>query len=105
MKQRRRIYHSASQRALIWDRWRQGYAIHQIAGLLDRFRSSIQGILGETGGIRPVNRRRSKSALTLAEREEIFETPAHDFMNLLHRPVESAGKDRRLYRRPCAHRL
>jgi IS30 family transposase len=70
MKQRRRIYYSASQRAIIWDRWRKGETIHQIAGSFDRFHSSIQRILAETGGIRPVERRRSKSALT-AEREEI----------------------------------
>jgi transposase, IS30 family len=71
MKQRPRIYYSASQRTIIWDRWRQGDTIHQIAGLFDRFHSSIHRILAETGGIRPVCRKRSKSALTLAEREEI----------------------------------
>jgi IS30 family transposase len=71
MKQRPRIYYSASQRAIIWDRWRKGETIHQIAGSFDRFHSSIHRILAETGGIRPAERRRSKSALTLAEREEI----------------------------------
>jgi len=71
MKQRRRIYYSASQRAIIWDRWHKGETIHQIAGSFDRFHSSIQRILAETGGIHPAERRRSKSALTLAEREEI----------------------------------
>ncbi len=71
MKQRRRIYYSASQRAIIWDRWRKGDTIHQIAGSFDRFHSSIHRILAETGGIRPAERHRSKSALTLAEREEI----------------------------------
>jgi IS30 family transposase len=71
MKQRPRIYYSASQRAVIWDRWQQGETIHQIAALFDRFHSSIHRILAETGGIRPVSRKRSKSALTLAEREEI----------------------------------
>lgn len=71
MKQRPRIYYSASQRAVIWDRWRKGETIHQIAGRFDRFHSSIQRILAETGGIRPAQRRRSRSALTLAEREEI----------------------------------
>src|SRR5262249_5793524 len=71
MKQRPRIYYSATQRTLIWDRWRQGDTIHQIAGLFDRFHSSIQRILAETGGIRPAEGQRSKSALTLSEREEI----------------------------------
>jgi IS30 family transposase len=71
MKQRPRIYYSASQRALIWERWRKGETIQQIAGLFDRGHSSIQHILAESGGIRPAERRRSKLALTLSEREEI----------------------------------
>jgi IS30 family transposase len=71
MKQRPRIYYSASQRTIIWDRWRKGDTIHQIAGLFDRFHSSIHRILAETGGIRPAERHRSRSALTLTDREEI----------------------------------
>jgi Helix-turn-helix domain len=71
MKQRPRIYYSASQRALIWERWRKGETLHQIARLFDRYHSSIQGILAESGGIRPTERRRSRSGLTLIEREEI----------------------------------
>ena len=66
MKQRPRIYYSASQRALIWDRWRKGETIHQIAGLFDRYHSSIQRILAESGGIRPAERHRSRLALTLS---------------------------------------
>jgi len=69
MKRRPRIYYSASQRAIMWDHWRKGETMHQIAGLFDRFHSSVHRILAETGGIRPAERRRSKSALTLAERE------------------------------------
>jgi hypothetical protein len=71
MKQRPRIYYSASQRSLIWDRWQKGQTLHQIAGLFDRYHSSIQRILAESGGIRPTERHRSRSALTLIEREEI----------------------------------
>jgi hypothetical protein len=71
MKQRPRIYYSANQRALIWDRWQKGETLHQIARLFDRYHSSIQGMVAETGGIRPAERRRSRWALTLTEREEI----------------------------------
>ena len=71
MKKRPRIYYSASQRALIWDRWRKGETLHQIARLFDRYHSSIQRIVAESGGIRPTERRRSRAALTLIEREEI----------------------------------
>ncbi|WP_321881517.1 IS30 family transposase [Burkholderia cepacia] len=71
MKQRRRIYYTDSQKALMWERWRKGESLQQIAQLFDRNHSSIQGILAETGGIQPKQRRRSSLALTLAEREEI----------------------------------
>ena len=71
MKKRPRIYYSAKQRALIWERWRKGETLHQIARLFDRYHSSIQRIVAESGGIRPTERRRSRAASTLIEREEI----------------------------------
>jgi IS30 family transposase len=71
MKQRPRIYYSDSQKALMWERWKKGDSLQQIAQLFDRNHSSIQRILAETGGIRPPDRHRSRLALTLAEREEI----------------------------------
>lgn len=71
MKQRRRIYYTDSQKALMWERWRKGESLQQIAQLFDRNHSSVQRILAETGGIQPKQRRRSSLALTLAEREEI----------------------------------
>jgi IS30 family transposase len=71
MKYRPRIYYSASQKALMWERWRKGETLHQIAGLFDRYHSSVQRILAESGGIRPTERRRSRLALSLTEREEI----------------------------------
>src|SRR5690348_2422749 len=71
MERRRRIYYSASQRAVIWERWRKGETLHQIAHLFDRSHSSIQRIVAESGGMRPPERRRARSALTLIEREEI----------------------------------
>ncbi len=71
MKQRRRIYYSSEQRNLMWDRWQKGDSMHAIARLFDRGHSSVQGILSETGGIRPAQRTRSRLTLTLAEREEI----------------------------------
>ena len=55
----------------MWDRWRRGESLHDIARLFDRGHSSIQGILSETGGIRPPPRKRSRLALSSAEREEI----------------------------------
>jgi IS30 family transposase len=55
----------------MWERWRKGDTLHQIAALFDRHHPSIRGVLAASGGIRPSERRRSNSALTLSEREEI----------------------------------
>jgi IS30 family transposase len=71
MKQRRRIYYTESQKALMWEHWQKGESLQHIAQLFDRNHSSVERILAETGGIRPAPRRRSPLALTLAEREEI----------------------------------
>jgi IS30 family transposase len=71
MKWRPRIYYTESDMALMWDRWRKGDSLHAIARLFDRRHSSIQRILGEAGGMRPAQRRRSRLALMLSEREEI----------------------------------
>jgi len=71
MPYRKRIYYSEAQKAMMWDRWQHGESLHDIAKLFDRSHSSIQGIIGRTGGVRPWRRRRSQLALTLAEREEI----------------------------------
>ncbi len=71
MKQRPRIYYTEEQKALMWDRWQQGDTLHAIASGFDRNHSSISSILVRSGGIRPPQRRRSRLALRLAEREEI----------------------------------
>jgi len=71
MKYRTRIQYTETDKALMWDRWRQGESLHAIARLFDRHHSAIGGILSRTGGIRPPQRRRSSVVLALAEREEI----------------------------------
>lgn len=71
MKRRPRRRYTESQKAEMWDRWQRGESLNSIARLFDRHHPSIQGILAKTGGIRPPARRRSRLALTLAEREEI----------------------------------
>ncbi len=71
MKQRTRIYYSAAQKELMWDRWKKGDTLHDIARLFDRGHSSIQRILQESGGFRPKERKRSLISLTLSVREAI----------------------------------
>ena len=56
MKYRTRNYYSDSQKALMWERWRQGQTLHQIAALFDRRHTSVQHILARHGGIRPPER-------------------------------------------------
>jgi len=71
MGYRRRIYFTEKQKAEIWDRWQRGESMSSIGRLFDRNSSSIYPLLARTGGIRPAERRRSRLAMTLAEREEI----------------------------------
>ena len=59
------------ERQQIFDRWFKGESQYSIARSLGRGHTSIQGVLPRTGGIRPLPRRRSQRALSLAEREEI----------------------------------
>lgn len=71
MGYRRRIYFTEKQKAEIWDRWQRGESMSAIGRRFDRNSSSIYPLLARTGGIRPPERRRSRLALTLSEREEI----------------------------------
>lgn len=71
MAYRQRIYFTDKQKAEIWDRWQRGESMSSIGRLFDRNSSSIYPLLCRTGGIRPAERRRSRLALTLLEREEI----------------------------------
>jgi len=71
MGYRGRIYFTEQQKAEIWDRWQRGESMSSIGRRFDRNSSSIYPVLARTGGIRPAERRRSRLALTLAEREEI----------------------------------
>ncbi len=47
------------------------WTLQEIGKLFDRPHTSIQQILAQTGGIRPAERHRAATGLTLAEREEI----------------------------------
>jgi IS30 family transposase len=71
MKRRPNIRYTEEQKALMWDRWKKGDSMHEIAAYFDRYHASIGGILAKTGGIRPAVRTRSSLSLTLPEREEI----------------------------------
>ncbi len=62
---------SAAGKKELWERWRAGESVSDIARALKKPPGSIHGMLRATGGISPPQRRRRRCALTPAEREEI----------------------------------
>ena len=43
MKYRTRTYYTDSQKALMWERWKKGWTLHQIAHLFNRAHASVRG--------------------------------------------------------------
>ena len=62
---------SSTQRADIWIRWKAGQTLHEIGRAYGKPHPTIRKVLLPRGGIPPIARRRSRLALTLAEREDI----------------------------------
>ncbi len=62
---------TASEKTELWDRWQRGESLRAIGRAFGKPSSSIYFQLAPYGGIRPPERRRSRLALTLSEREVI----------------------------------
>ena len=62
---------STTEKNYIWSRWKAGQSLHEIGRAFDKPHSCIRSVLLPRGGIPPAARRRSRLALTLAEREDI----------------------------------
>jgi IS30 family transposase len=71
MSQQRRSRFSPLQITDVWRRWKAGQSLHEIGRAYGKPHPSIRGVLLPRGGIAPATRRRSRLALTLAEREDI----------------------------------
>jgi IS30 family transposase len=71
MTESKRVRLSAAQRADLWRRWKAGQSLHEIGRALGKEHAVIHFLLARHGGITPAARRRSRLALTLAEREDI----------------------------------
>ena len=71
MTQGKRSRLSLTQRTEIWRRWKSGQSLHEIGRAFGKPHSCIRCLLLPRGGIPPAARRRSRLALTLAEREDI----------------------------------
>ena len=63
---------TAAEKTELWDRWKRGESLKAIGRAFGKPSSSIYFLVAPHGGICPAQRRRSRLALTLAEREVIF---------------------------------
>lgn len=71
MKYRTRTFYTDKQKSEMWDRWQRGESMSLTGRHFNRASSSIFPHLAQFGGVRPPERRRSRFALSLTEREEI----------------------------------
>ena len=71
MGQRYRRGLTAAQKTELWDRWQRGESLKAVGRAFGKPSSSIYCLVSPHGGIHPRERRRSRLALTLPEREEI----------------------------------
>jgi len=62
---------SAVDKREIWSRWKAGQTLHEIGRAYGKCHNTIRAVLLPRGGIPPLARRRSRLALTFAEREDI----------------------------------
>ena len=73
-----RVRMSTGEKAELWRRWRRGESLSDIGRALGRIRRTVHHVVAAHGGVPPRARTRSRSALTLAEREEISRGLAND---------------------------
>lgn len=67
-----RTWFTAGQKRELWERWKDGQCVADIARALGRRnKSGVYRILARDGGVAPLPRRRAAVALRLEEREEI----------------------------------
>jgi uncharacterized protein YoaH (UPF0181 family) len=72
MEGQARTWFTPKQRAELWERWKSGQCVADIARALERRnKSGVYRVLAGNGGIAPALRRRALVALRLEEREEI----------------------------------
>ena len=67
-----RIWFTPKQKAELWERWKSGQCVADIARALERRnKSGVYRVLALNGGIAPTPRRRALVALRREEREEV----------------------------------
>src|SRR3989441_7646391 len=98
MSEENRSRLSPAQRTDIWSRWKAGQSLHEIGRAFGKPHSSIRCLLLPRGGIPPAVRRRSRLALTLAEREDISRGMAsgssiREIARRLHRAASTVSRE------------
>lgn len=62
---------SSEQKRELWRRWKEGQSLAEIGRALGKWPDSVRWVVAAHGGMAPPARRRSRLALTLAEREDV----------------------------------
>src|SRR5271167_1464330 len=98
MSEGKRSRLSLTERSEIWRRWKQGQSLHEIGRAFSKPHSSIRCLLLPRGGIPPAARRRSRLALTLAEREDISrgiasDSPLREIARRLDRAASTVSRE------------
>src|ERR1700723_505055 len=89
---------SAVEKSDIWRRWKAGQSLHEIGRVFDKPHSCIRCLLFPRGGIPPAARRRSRLALTLAEREDISRgissgSPLREIARRMNRAASTVSRE------------
>ena len=82
----------------IWSRWKAGETLHEIGRAYGKCHNTIRAMLLPRGGIPPLARRRSRWALTFAERENISRGMAtglsmREIARHLHRAASTVSRE------------
>jgi IS30 family transposase len=98
MIQRKRSRLSLTEKNDIWRRWKCGQSLHEIGRAHGRPHPTIRKLLLPSGGPPPITRRRSRLALTLAEREDISRglasgSPLREIARRLNRAASTVSRE------------
>jgi len=93
-----RLGFSAIDKREIWSRWKAGETLHEIGRVYGKCHNTIRAVLLPRGGIPPLARRRSRRALTFAEREDISRGMAsgsslREIAGRLHRATSTVSRE------------
>jgi IS30 family transposase len=95
---RGRLGLSSIDKREIWSRWKAGETLHEIGRAYGKCHNTIRAVLLPRGGIPPLARRRSRLALTFAEREDISRGMAsgsslREIASCLHRAASTVSRE------------